>query len=116
MICKKGIPLWNWKCLAKISYFDSFILNVFLFVTAIILLLVMILFISILCKHTKLTSLVASLALQQIKEVGAVATHRTSQYIECTCKLLWYPILMLSLSILGLVIFIIIKSSKIKTV
>ena len=34
--------------------------------------------------------------------------------IECTCTMQWYTILMLSLSILGLVIFIILKSRKLK--
>ena len=56
---------------------------------------------------------VASLALQQIKEVGAVAKQDSvilAQDIKCTCKIQWYTISMLSLSILGLVFF----HSKIK--
>ena len=43
----------------------------------------------ILCKHKKLKPLVASLALQQIKEVGVVATEekiKAVQSIECTLK------------------------------
>ena len=36
------------------------------------------------------------------------------QEIECTCKIQWYTILMLSLSILGLVIYVILKSRKLK--
>ena len=58
--------------------FNSYILNVFLFVTAIISLLVTILVLYILCKHKKHKTLIASVALQQIKEVGAVATQETS--------------------------------------
>ena len=60
----------------------------------------------------KLTSLVTSLALQQIKEVGMVAIQEhvsIAQDIECTCKIQWYTIFMLSLSILGIVIFIILN-------
>ena len=34
----------------------------------------------IICKHTKLKSLVTSLALQQIKEVGAVINRNISQF------------------------------------
>ena len=52
----------------------------------------------------KLKSLVASLALQQIKEVGAVAKQEyvtLVQDIECTCKIQCYTNLMLILSILG---------------
>ena len=48
--------------------------SIIIFVTSIISLLVTILVINILCKHKKLKILVDSLALQQIKEVGVVAT------------------------------------------
>ena len=46
--------------------------DVFLFVTANISLLVTAVVLFIICKHTKLKSLVTSLALQQIREVGTV--------------------------------------------
>ena len=71
----------------------------------------------ILCKHVKLKSLVTSLALQQIKEVGVVVKQEgvtLTLNIECTGKIQWYTILMLSLSILGLVLFVILKSRKLK--
>ena len=44
----------------------------------------------ILCKHMKLKSLVTSLALQQIKEVGTIAKEEhfsIAQDTECTCKI-----------------------------
>ena len=69
------------------------------------------------CKHTKLKSVVTSLALQQIKEVGAVTKQEgitLAPNIECTCKLQWYTILMLCFSIFGLVVFVILKSRKLK--
>ena len=69
---------------------------------------------NILSKHKKCKTLVASLALQQIKEVSVVATKEPSQYIECTCKIQWYIILMLSISIFGLIFFLIIKMRKLK--
>ena len=59
----------------------------------------------ILCKHTNLKSLVTSLALQQIKGVGAVANQELvsiAKDIECICKNQWYTIFMLCLSILGI--------------
>ena len=61
----------------KNLFFNNFIF-VFLFVTAVISLLVTILVIPIPCKHKKLKTLVASLASEQIKEVGVVATQETS--------------------------------------
>ena len=69
----------------------------------------------ILCKHTKLKPLVTNLALQQIKEVGMVVKGELvslAQNIECPCKIQWYTILMLSLSILGLEISAILKARK----
>ena len=58
--------------------FQKLYLNVFLFVTAIILLLVTRLVIHILCKHRKPKTLRANPALQQMKEVGAVTTQEPS--------------------------------------
>ena len=71
----------------------------------------------ILCIHTKLNSLVTSPALQQIKEVDMAAKQEhvsIAQDIECTCKIQWYTILMLSLSILHLIISVILKSRKVR--
>ena len=67
----------------------------------------------IIFKHAKLNSSVTSLALQQIKEVGAVAKQEhvfIAHDIKCTCKIQWYTIFMLSLSILGIIIFIILNA------
>ena len=101
----------------KNFFFNNYIIDIFLFVTAIISIFVTTLVMYILCKHMKLKSLVTSLALQQIKEVGVVAKQESvtlALNIECTCKIQWYTILMLSLSILGLVLFVILKSRKLK--
>ena len=52
----------------KNSLFNNFTIDIFLFVTAIISILVTTLVIYILCKHMKLKTLVTSLALLQIKK------------------------------------------------
>ena len=73
----------------------------------------------ILCKHMKLKSLVTILALQQIKEVCMVAKEEhvpIAHDMECTSKIQWYTIFMLSLSILGIVIFIILNARTLKLV
>ena len=62
-------------------------------------------------------SLVTSLALQQVKAVGIVAKQEhvsIVQDIECTCKMQWYTIPMLSLSILSIVTSIILKLRNLK--
>ena len=101
----------------KNFFFNNSTVDIVLFVTAIISLVVTIIVMYILCKHAKLQSLVTSLALQQMKKVGMEAKQEDVsivQEIECTCKIQWHTILILSLSILGLVIFIILKSWNLK--
>ena len=62
--------------LANKNFFsNNFIVDVFLFATAIILLLVTTLAIYLLCKHKKLRMPVTSLALQQVRGIGAVITQ-----------------------------------------
>ena len=71
----------------------------------------------IICQHTKLKSLVTSLALQQIREIDAVAKHEHVSImhdIECTHKTQWCTIVMLGLAVLGIVIFIAINTRKLK--
>ena len=59
----------------KNFFSNNYIVDVFLFITADISLLVTNFAIYLLCKHKKLRTLVASLALQQVREVGAVTTQ-----------------------------------------
>ena len=56
----------------KTFFFNNYTINIFLFVTAISSILVTIIVMHILCKHMKFETLLSSLALQRIKEVGVV--------------------------------------------
>ena len=76
----------------------------FLFVAASISEFVSVLAKYLLCKHKKLRMLVTSLALQQIKEVGATTTQENVT-TACTCKIQFYIIFALSISIFILAIF-----------
>ena len=68
--------------------FNNYTIDIFLFVAEIISLLVTTIVMYILCKHMKLKTLVTRLALQQIKEVGAVPRQEdVMSNIECTCKI-----------------------------
>ena len=101
----------------KNFFFSTYTLDICLFITAIITLVVTTIVMFILCKHMKLKSLVTSLALHQIIEAGMVAKQEhvsIAKDIECTYKIQRYTILMLSLSILGIVIFIISKLRNLK--
>ena len=57
----------------KNLFSDNYIMDIFLFITAIISLLATTLTVYLLCKHKKLQLLIASLVLHQVKEVGTVA-------------------------------------------
>ena len=75
----------------------NYVIDVFLFIAAIISILAKTFSIYLLCKHRKLRMLMASLVLQQFKEVGTV----TQKEINSECKILAY--ISLALTILGLV-------------
>ena len=55
----------------KNFFSDNYIVDVFMFISAVISLLATILTIYLLCKHMKLQTLIASLVSHQVKDVGA---------------------------------------------
>ena len=67
-----------------------------------------------LCKHNKLRTLVASLALQQVKEVSTSTIKKEDKNYMCNCTSQFYIILALSIAIIGLVIFMIFQVRRIK--
>ena len=67
----------------------------------------------LLCNYKKLRTLVPSINLQQVREVGAVTTQDMVT-TECICKIQIYMILALTITILGLVIFAVLNSRKLK--
>ena len=90
----------------KNFFSDNYVIDVFLFIAAIISLLATTLTIYLLCKHKKPRMLIASLVLQQAKEVGAV----TQKEINTECKILTY--MNLALTIFSLVMFAILHYRK----
>ena len=58
----------------KKFFTNNFIMDVFLFIITIIVVITTMIILYILCRHNKLRKLVASLALQQVKEVSTSAT------------------------------------------
>ena len=92
----------------KNFFSDNYVIDVFLFITAIISLLATTLTIYLQCKHKELRMLIASLVLQQVKEVGAV----TRKEVNTECKILTY--ISLALAIFGLVMVAILHYRKSK--
>ena len=67
----------------KNFFTNNFIVDIFIFIIAIISVKTAMIIISTLCKHNKLRTLVTSLALQQVKEVKAEVVRE--EYYECKC-------------------------------
>ena len=96
----------------KNFFTNNFIIDTFVFVIAIISVITTMIIIYTLCKHNKLRELVASLALQQVKEVK-VEEVRDENY-KCKCIYQFYVILALSIVIIGLVVFAILQVRRIR--
>ena len=94
--------------------FNNYIIDIFLFVTTVISLIVTMIVEYLRCKHTKLKSLVTSIALQQIKGTDTASEQDRYTDIYCTCKIQWYTIAMLLLILLGMVFIVTRKVIKLK--
>ena len=87
----------------KHSFFNNIIMDIFLFIAAIISLLATTVIIHLVCKHTKLKALVTGIAFHPIKQTEALL-DKENILQKCTAQ--WYTIAALTLMIIGLVIYI----------
>ena len=92
---------------------NNLIVDIFIFTVAIILAITTLIILYLLCTHNKLKTLVASLALQQVKKVSTSAMKNDTNN-ACNCTSQFYIILALGISIIGLVIFVILQVRRIK--
>ena len=83
------------------SFLNSFLADVLLFSAALVTIIVILVVIYVVCKQSKLKTLVANIALQHIKGIEAV--HPRFQETYCTCKMQWYVIGMLLIILLGMI-------------
>ena len=90
------------------NYFsDNYIVGIFMFISAVISLLATTLTMYLLCKHKKLRVLIASLVLQQVKEVGTEMQQTNSE-----CRTLAYIGIILTIISLVSVTFLHYRKSK----
>ena len=76
----------------KNFFTNNFIIDIFVFTVATILPITTLIILYLLCKQNKLRALVASLALQQVKEASETATKQdTNNACDCTC---WFYIIL----------------------
>ena len=100
------------KEIANKNFFNSKIVKIFKFMVAIISIIATVVMIYVSCKHNKLRALVTSLALQQVKEVKVENKENIDNSCECTIQL--YIILILSIVMIGLIVFAILQLRRIK--
>ena len=98
----------------KNFFANNFIVDIFVFILAIISVITTMIIIYVLCKHNELRTLVASLALQQVRVVSTSTTKKEDENYTCNYTSQFYIILALSIAIIGLVIFAILQVRRIK--
>ena len=101
------------KSLDKHFFTNDLIVDIFVFTAAIIWAIATMVILYLLVKHNKLRTLVVSLALQQVKEVGTSAMKQDTNN-ACNCTPQFYIILVLSVFIFRIVIFAILQVRTIK--
>ena len=102
------------KEFAHKNFFNSKVVKIFKFMVPIISIIATVVTIYAICKHNKLRALVASLVLQQVKEVKAENMENVDYNCKCTVQL--YIILTLSIIMIGLIIFAILQLRRIKLI
>ena len=83
-------------------------MDIFLFMAAIISMLVVVAIIHIVCRHAKLKALLTGIAFQPVKQAEAVVTNQIKQY--CTAQ--WYAIAALTLMTILLIVYICLTTQR----
>ena len=95
----------------KNSFFNNYIINIFLFVITLISLIIATVVVSVVCKHVQLKASVTSITLQCIKGIEAIDQDRFKD-VYCTCQMQWYTIAMMLLTLLGMIYMVTSKLRK----
>ena len=97
--------------ISKHSFFNNYIMDIFLFIAKILSMLAMAAIVHIISKHAKLKALITDTAFQAIKGTDATFGN-INNHENCMCKAQWYMIGALTLMIIGLIFFILATTRK----
>ena len=89
---------------------QQFLADILLFSAALVMIIITLVVICVVCRQSKLKTLVANIALQHIKEIEAADPRY--QDIYCTCKMQWCIIGMLLIILLGMIYLVTNKIKK----
>ena len=87
---------------SKHSFFNNIIMDVFLFIAAILSMIATAAIVHILCKHAKLKAVITGIVFYPIKQTEAIFGNGKEQN---NCAVQWYTIAALTLMIIGLTIY-----------
>ena len=92
----------------KRTFFNNTIIDIFLFVAAILSMLATTVIVHLVCKQTKLKALLTEIAFQPVKQIEAIFDDQMQKH--CTAQ--WYTIAVLNLMIILLTIYICLTTQK----
>ena len=87
----------------KHTFIKNLIMDIFLFVAAILSMTATVAIVHLVCKHTKLKALITGISFQPIKQTEAIFGTGKEQH-ACTTQ--WYTIVALTLMVIGLTIYV----------
>ena len=93
----------------KHSFFDNIIMDIFIFVAAILPMIATVAIIHLVCRHTKLKALLMGIAFQPVKQTEAIFGNGKDQQ---NCAMQWYTIAALTLMVIVLTIYILVTTQK----
>ena len=96
---------------SKHSFFDNYIMDVFLFTAPILSMIATAAIVHIMCKHAKLKALLTGIACQPLRETDAIFGSNNEKE-HCSCDILWYTIVVLASVIIGLILFVLVTTSR----
>ena len=97
----------TWEDKPKDDFFDNIVVDIFLFVMAIVSLLAVMAIIHLVCRHAKLKALLTGIAFQPVNQAEA-ATKQAKEY--CTAQ--WYLIAALTVLTILLIVYICLSNQK----
>ena len=97
----------TWEDKPKDDFFDNIAIDIFLFAAAIISMLTIVAIIHLMCRHSKLKTLLTGIAFQPVNQAEAA----TKQAKEC-CTVQWYTIAALTVLTILLIVYICLSNQK----
>ena len=92
----------------KDDFFDNIAIDIFLFAATIIPMLTIVAIIHLMCRHSKLKTLLTGIAFQPVKQAEAVVTKQAKEF--CTAQ--WYAIAALTVLTILLTVYICLSNQK----